>query len=172
LLVSKLESGARILDLGCGNGRAVKYFVDKGFKGTGVDISNKMLKLARENVKGAKFHKKDFTKLDFENNSFDAIISFFAFNHIEKNKFRDIISKCRRILKKEGFLLLGLVEGEFEDYFKGFYGQKMKLYGKQYTERELKEVLEPGFKILKVGVEHFRGKHFEEDDIFVFAKRN
>ncbi len=75
VLSSKLNKGDTILDLGCGNGRAVKYFVDKGFQGIGVDISDKMLELAKEHVPKGKFYKEDFTKLKFKPNSFDAIIS-------------------------------------------------------------------------------------------------
>ncbi|MFX0138983.1 MAG: class I SAM-dependent methyltransferase, partial [Candidatus Hodarchaeota archaeon] len=172
LLISMMNRGSKILDLGCGNGRAVKYFIDREFEGVGIDLSNEMLKLARENVPKGEFYKKDFTQLDFENNSFDAIISFFALNHIEKEKFKQIISKCKKILKKEGFLLLGMVKGTFEGYFKGFYGQKMQLYGASYTKKELFKILESeGYKILKADIEHFKGKYFEEDDIFLLAKK-
>ena len=172
LLVSKLNKGDKILDLGCGNGRAIKYLVDRGFQGIGVDVSEKMLKLAKKNVPKAKFYKKDFTKLDFKDNSFDAVISFFALNHIKKKEFKQVISKCKKMLKKDGFLLLGMVEGKFEGCFKGFYGQKMLLYGKAYTKKEIYDVLKSkAYKILKSSVKHFKGKYFEEDDIYILAKK-
>jgi ubiquinone/menaquinone biosynthesis C-methylase UbiE len=172
LLISMMNKGSKILDLGCGNGRAVKYFIDREFKGIGIDLSDKMLNLAKENVIKGEFYKKDFTQLDFESNSFDAIISFFALNHIEKEKFKQVISDCKKILKKGGFLLLGMVKGTSEGYWVGFYGQKMELYGAGYTKKELFDILNSeGYEILKSGIEHFKGKYFEEDQIFLLGKK-
>ncbi len=172
LLISMMNKGSKILDLGCGNGRAVKYFIDRGYKGVGIDLSDEMLKLARANVKNGEFYKKDFTKLDFGNESFDSIISFFALNHIEKATFKQIMAECKRILKKDGFLLLGMVRGSSEGYWVGFYGQNMQLYGAGYTKKELSDILNSeGYKILKSEIEHFKGKYFEEDQIFLLGKK-
>lgn len=170
LLASKLQKNEVILDLGCGNGRAIKYFTDRKFRGIGVDISKKMLSLARKYVPEGKFYKKEFTEINFKPNSVGAIISFFALNHIPKSEFKKTIRICKKILKQEGFLLLGMVEGKGEGLFEGFYNKKMQLYGAGYTKKEIIKVLkENGFSILKITTDHFKGKHFEEDDIYVFA---
>lgn len=167
---SKLERGDTVLDLGCGNGRAVKYFVDKGFQGIGVDTSDKMLELAKKHVPKGKFYKKDFTKIKFKANSINAVISFFALNHIPKSQFKEVMGLCKIVLKKDGFLLLGMVKGETEGLFEGFYGKKMSLYGAGYTKKELINILKSnGYNILKTGIEHFKGKYFEEDDIYILA---
>ncbi|MBN2052900.1 class I SAM-dependent methyltransferase [Candidatus Woesearchaeota archaeon] len=172
LLASKLSKEAVVLDLGCGNGRALKYFVDKGFQGIGIDISDKMLKLARKYVPKARFYKKEFTQINFNPNSIDAVISFFALNHIPKTEFKKTMNICKKILKKYGILLLGMVKGESEGLFKGFYGKKMELYGAGYSMSEIIKVLKLSkFRILKTGIEHFKGKYFEEDDVYVLAKK-
>lgn len=163
--------GDTVLDLGCGNGRALKYFVDKGFQGIGVDVSDKMLDLAKKHVPKGKYLKKDFTKLDLKSNSIDAVISFFALNHIPKDQFKIVINLCKQFLRNGGYLLLGMVKGNEEGYFKGFYGKKMTLYGAAYLEKEIVDILgSMGFEILNKEVEHFKGKHFEEDDIYILAK--
>lgn len=171
LLSSKLKKGDAILDLGCGNGRAVKYFVDNGFQGIGIDISDKMLDLARKHIPKGKFLKREFSKLDFKPNSIDAVISFFALNHIPKSQFKDVMNSCKNILKKNGFLLLGMVKGNDEGFFKGFYDKDMSLYGAGYTKKEIVDILEStGYEVLKIAVGHFKGKYFEEDDIHVLAR--
>lgn len=171
ILASKLDKGAAVLDLGCGNGRALKYFVDKGFQGIGVDVSEKMLELAKKHVPKGKYYKRDFTKLEFKPNSFNAVISFFALNHIPKEQFKEVMVLCKRFLKKDGLLLLGMVKGESEGLFEGFYDKKMSLYGAGYTKKELIDILKSnGYRILKTGTEHFKGKYFEEDDIYILAK--
>jgi ubiquinone/menaquinone biosynthesis C-methylase UbiE len=171
LLISRLNKGDTVLDLGCGNGRAVKYFVDKGFRGIGVDISNKMLHLARKHVSHGKFYNEEFTHIHFKHNSIDSVISFFALNHIPKTEFKKTMKICRKVLKKDGLLLLGMVKGKGEGLFSGFYGKKLQLYGSGYTKKEIIQILQlNGFNILKTGIEHFKGKYFEEDDIYVLAK--
>lgn len=171
LLSSKLKKGDTVLDLGCGNGRAVKYFVDKGLQGIGVDVSEKMLELAKKHVPKGKFLKKDFTKLEFKPDSINAVISFFALNHIPKSQFKIVMNSCKRFLRRDGFLLLGMVKGNEEGLFEGFYGKKMSLYGAAYTEKEIVDILKLiGYEIIKKEVGHFKGKHFEEDDIYILAK--
>jgi ubiquinone/menaquinone biosynthesis C-methylase UbiE len=171
LLASKLNKGDTILDLGCGNGRAVKYFVDRRFRGVGIDISDKMLALARKYVPKGRFYKKEFTDINFKPESIDAVISFFALNHIPKSEFKKTIRICRKILKKDGILLLGMVKGRSEGLFEGFYGKKLKLYGAGYTKKEIVHILKlDRFIIVKADIGHFKGKHFEEDDIYILAK--
>ena len=170
-LISKLNKGDTILDLGCGNGRAVKYFVNKGFRGIGIDISDKMLSLAKRYVPKGKFYKGEFTNINFKPDSIDAVISFFALNHIPKIEFKKTVRICRKILKKDGLLLLGMVKGKGEGLFRGFYGKKLQLYGAGYTKNEIIKILRfDGFNILKVGIEKFKGKYFEERDIYVLAR--
>ena len=174
LLASKLHIGDKILDLGCGNGRAVKYVIDKGFKGIGIDVSAKMLNLARKYVPKGKFYKKEFTEIGFKPKSIDAVMSFFALNHIPKTEFVKTMKICKKILTNDGLLLLGMVESKDKGgLFSGFYDKDMQLYGKGYTKKEISDILRKiGFKIIKIDVRHFKGKHFEEDDIFILAKLN
>lgn len=56
LLIEKLNPRARILDLGCGAGIPIdKYLIDKGFKVIGIDISEKQIELAKNNVPEGEF---------------------------------------------------------------------------------------------------------------------
>lgn len=168
---SRLERGDKVLDLGCGNGRALKYFIDMGFQGTGVDISDKMLELARKHVPEGKYCRKDITKVRFRPGSFDAVISFFALNHLSKRQFRGVLASCKRFLKRDGLLMLGMVRGKDEGIFHRFYGENLALYGAGYSRKELADILKSsGYRILKTGERHFKGKHFEEDDIYILAQ--
>src|SRR3989338_5440936 len=67
-----LPKNSKVLDLGCGAGIPVsKFLIDNGYKVTGIDFSDEMLKIARKNVPKANFKKKDITKMDLKPNSFD-----------------------------------------------------------------------------------------------------
>ncbi len=40
--------GKKILDAGCGPGRDSKYFTQKGFQSVGIDLSEKLLEIAKK----------------------------------------------------------------------------------------------------------------------------
>jgi len=74
-----LTPGARVLDVGCGAGFPItKYLVDEGFSVVGIDISESMLSLARKHVPNTDFFKMNMSEMDFPDNSFDGIVSFYA----------------------------------------------------------------------------------------------
>ena len=70
-----------ILDLGCGTGSHAFFFADMGYKVTGVDFSEDMLKIAREKAaqqqKYISFLQQDIRHLNL-NQEFDAAVAMFA----------------------------------------------------------------------------------------------
>ena len=58
------RQGARVLDLGCGNGAKIARLAGR-FEVTGVDISERQLQLARAAAAGGVFVQADFAELDF-----------------------------------------------------------------------------------------------------------
>lgn len=63
----------KILEAGCGAGNRAKYFIDRGYDYTGLDISEGMLKIARRKYPDVKFTHGDIRGLKLKE-SFDAII--------------------------------------------------------------------------------------------------
>lgn len=63
---ARLGSGARALDLGCGNGiPATRYLVAAGCRVTGIDFSEVQIARARALVPGAELRCADITEIDF-----------------------------------------------------------------------------------------------------------
>jgi len=60
-LVKIIDSSESILDLGCGPGNVSKYLLNKNnkYKITGIDLSENMVSLAKENVPNAVFIQQD-----------------------------------------------------------------------------------------------------------------
>ncbi len=92
-----------ILDVATGTGRFAAILAKKGNHVTGVDLSNEMLKIAKrtfeiENV-SVKLVVGDATKLPFNDNSFDTVISMRLLIHIDDlDKF---VREFARVSKKE-----------------------------------------------------------------------
>lgn len=81
-VIELIPKGASLLDLGCGNGKPImEYFLQSGFMVTGVDASEKMLTLAKQNFPAEEFLFQDMRKLKLETR-FNAIIAWHSFLHL------------------------------------------------------------------------------------------
>lgn len=102
------QKGDRILDIGCGNGRLSDLFKNEGMEYTGIDFSEKLIKIAKEERgKNGKFIQANALDLPFENNSFDTIFSIAVLHHTpsKENRMR-FIFEANRVLKPGGVCVL------------------------------------------------------------------
>ena len=102
------EEKLKILDVGTGPGLIALFLAELGHDVTGMDISEEMLKKARENAKAfnipAKFMQGDAEDLPFESESFDAIINRALIWTLSNPE--NAIVEWKRILKPNGKLVI------------------------------------------------------------------
>jgi ubiquinone/menaquinone biosynthesis C-methylase UbiE len=144
---SLLPKNAKVLDVGCGAGIPVaKFLVDSGFEVVGVDFSENMLRLARKNMPQTSFIRKDMTKLDFADNSFDGLTAFYSIIHVPREKHSLLFKSFNRILKPNGIMLACMGPDEWEAT-EDYYGTKM--FWSQYSpEKSLRLVKDTGFEVI------------------------
>ncbi len=142
-----LERGSRILDLGCGAGRPIdKFFIYRGHKVTGIDISEKQIKLARRNEPRARYAVKDISNLQKEEYQADAIVSFYTILHIPRETHEELFEKINSFLPEGGLVLVTMGSSEWEG-IGDFYGVEM--YFSHYGPEKNREILErTGFKVI------------------------
>jgi cyclopropane fatty-acyl-phospholipid synthase-like methyltransferase len=104
-LVSRLADGARLLELGCGGGAPETKRLAERFAVTGVDISPKQIERAQAAIPNAEFVCADFTDLDLPAASFDAVASFYVFNHVPRELLAPLLHKIHAWLVPGGWLL-------------------------------------------------------------------
>ena len=129
-LVSRLEEGARVLELGCGGGSPETARLAQRFAVTGVDISPRQIERARAAIPEAEFVCADFTDLELPAASFDAVASFVVFNHVPRELLAPLLVSIHGWLVRGGWLLtafgasdLAAWTGEWlgaETFFSGF----------------------------------------------------
>ena len=104
-LVRRLEPGARLLELGCGGGTVETRRLAERFALTGVDISPRQVERARAAIPDAEFVCADFTELELPAGSFDAVASFYVFNHVPRELLAPLLGNVHGWLAPGGWLL-------------------------------------------------------------------
>ena len=96
--------GSRVLDLGCGNGALTKKLQELGFQAQGMDASEDMLTVARQNHPGIRFDKGDATRFMLPE-PVDAIFSNAVFHWIDREKQDAMAAHIAGALKPGGTLV-------------------------------------------------------------------
>ena len=113
-LAQLISPKSTILDLGCGTGLPVaKFFAEGGYNVTGIDLSDKMIRLAKENVPDAVFYTDNIINTDLSENSFDLIVSFYCLFHLRKEPQKVLFNKIMHWLKTDGYAYFTLATKEY-----------------------------------------------------------
>lgn len=183
--IKRLKKGQKVLDLGCGNGLVAGEIVKRGVKYYGLDVSSGLIKIARQQYKEeVKTKLAEFKvgnackKLPYENNFFDAGVSFAVLHHIPGSDNRlKFLQELRRVLKPGGWASIivwnllndwprkrfgieeqiknsnsNLDENDFLVGWRATPGKNVKRYIHNFSEVELKELAcMAGFRKITVG---------------------
>ncbi len=107
----------RVLDLGCGYGWHSIYAMENGASSVvGVDISHKMLKVAKEKTHFPQIEYRccSIEDVSFPDESFDIMLSSLAFHYIED--YEDLINNLYKMLKPNGTLIFTVEHPVFTSY--------------------------------------------------------
>lgn len=96
--LDNLLPNTKILEIGCGNGKNMKYRDDLDFYG--IDNSEVLVDICQK--KGLKVIHGDALKLPYDDNSFDAIIMIAVIHHINPNEHNIVLNEISRVLKPDG----------------------------------------------------------------------
>jgi ubiquinone/menaquinone biosynthesis C-methylase UbiE len=120
------------LDYGCGNGRLLELFSGKTIDYTGLDISGKMINMAKglHEDPMVKFRKiTSFDSLTFPGNFFNAVYSIAVFHHLPSRALRRKVAKeLYRVTEPGGFIIVTVWNLWQKDYFKNIlinWGNKL-----------------------------------------------
>ena len=118
-----VEKRGAALDVGCGcTGRFIDYLLENGFKPEGVDISSKMLTLAKQRHPNIDFYNADICEW-MPPKQYDLITAWDSIWHIPLEQQVNVLSKLIASLNTRGVLIFSCggtdEEGEHLDDFMG-----------------------------------------------------
>ena len=99
-----VQSDEFVLEISCGTGHALVEFAGKGGKVIAIDISEGMIKVARENIRGNSVGlcQADGLSLPFSDEQFDAAFLSFTLELFDTPDMPRVLTECHRILKVDG----------------------------------------------------------------------
>jgi ubiquinone/menaquinone biosynthesis C-methylase UbiE len=98
--LSALPPGARVADIGCGSGAFTTLLAERGYRATGLDISPKLIALARRKFPDIEFIEGDAEKLPFDDGSFDGVLLSGLIHHFPDQ--RRLAAEVFRVLGPGG----------------------------------------------------------------------
>jgi SAM-dependent methyltransferase len=104
-LAKYIKLPAKILDIGCGNGRFLGYLINQGFDGYGIELPGKAAERARQ-IPGLNLKIGRLTQQDYTENFFDSICMWHVFEHLTEPK--ETLHIIQKILKPGGYLMMSL----------------------------------------------------------------
>lgn len=125
-LAPLLPNGGTVLDIGCGGGVPVAaYLHGHGFRVQGIDLSERMIELARKNVPGGSFTVRNMLDLEAEEFQVDGIVSFYAIFHTPRERHHEVLARFASFLPVGGVLLITMGSSEWEGTESDFFGAPM-----------------------------------------------
>ncbi len=165
--ISLVPKNGVILDLGCGSGRDVQYFMDYNLDVVGVDASEKLIHEAKKRVNG-KLMVMDMMELNFNDGIFDGVWAQDSISYITKKELEKVFEKLNLILKNDGMLFISVRKGEGERLIRHEELGKEQIFTCFFNKDELEEMLKgKRFEILDSCIQ----KGEEHTWINIFAKK-
>ena len=96
---------AKILDIGCGNGRFLGYLIERGFYGYGIELPGKAAERAAQ-IPDLHLKVGTLEEEDFGTDFFDGICMWHVFEHLTDPK--ETLRIIQKILKPGGYLMISL----------------------------------------------------------------
>lgn len=96
--------GGKVLEVGCGEGYGIAILALKAQEYVAIDKFQTNLDDYKKQYKNIRFMQANVPPFPFEDNTFDALVTFQVIEHIEEDE--EFVSEMYRVLKPKGTLVL------------------------------------------------------------------
>ena len=153
-----LNSGARVLEIGCGEGRNLLGLHLGGCSVVGMDYVREPLRSAKIAVPEDIFLVQgDLFSLPFREQSFDAVLDWGVFHHLKKPERARYPKWLYRLVAPDGLLLLGAFSEKFQhhpdDFRRQMFVRHRGHYDVFFDKEQFSRAMEPDWTLLWQGEE-------------------
>ncbi|MCW4029637.1 MAG: class I SAM-dependent methyltransferase [Candidatus Bathyarchaeota archaeon] len=146
-LKTHLPSGGYVLDLACGTGRHMTPLMKAGFGLVGLDVSGKLLRLAKQRDKSVQVVCGDLRYLPFKKDTFGAAVSMdTSIGYLPSVKDDvGVLVEAHRVLKEGGVLAVDVFnKSHLTAKYKGKPAATKRLQYPNFTLEQTRTVSEDG----------------------------
>ncbi len=108
-----LRAGDRVLEVGCATGALTSYLAESGYRVTGLDRSNDMIRRARNDHPHLDLCFGDATSLPYDNDVFDAVVAASVVNVVPDAQ--QVLSEMHRVCAPGGTVSVLVPSTDFTD---------------------------------------------------------
>ncbi len=143
-----LCAGQRVLDVASGEGYGSALLARQATSVAGVDVSDTAIQHARSRygtVSNLEFHQADCTRLPFEDDSFDRVVSFETLEHVQQQEA--MLAEFRRVLRPDG---IALISSPDKAIYTDKHGNDNEFHVSELYRDELEALLSrhfPGYRL-------------------------
>ncbi len=147
--LATIPTSGYILDAGCGSARDAAFFISKGYKALGIDLSEGLLAEANSLHPEVPTQQMSLIKLTLPDEEFDGVWCKAALLHLDRNDIPQVLKSFYRVLKPKGKLFIQTKAGEGEGTQPVPFDRTMTRMFTFFTLSEMAEQMsKAGFKLL------------------------
>ncbi len=144
----QIPQGSTILEVGCGEGYGANLLSPKVKKIIALDVDEETIAhaLKKYGLENCVFKTYDGVKIPYEDNTFDAVISFQVIEHVKNDA--GFVSEIHRVLRKDGLFLVTTPNRTYR--LKPGQKPLNEFHVREYYSYELENLLKSRFPDVKV----------------------
>ena len=145
-VAQEIVAGKDVLDVACGEGYGSSYIAKVARSVVGVDISHEAVRHASTTYKkkNLNFHKCSATDLDFDDATFDVVVSFETIEHLSQQA--QMLAEIRRVLRPDGLLI---ISSPNRPVYSEESGEQNEFHVKELDLTEFDELLKAQFPVVQ-----------------------
>jgi SAM-dependent methyltransferase len=138
---------------------------------TGIDISAEQVRRARERVPGARILHADFTTVEIEPATFDAVVSFYVLNHVPREELGPLLGRIAEWLRPGGYLLASFGASDLPGCYGEWFDGVETFFSGYEPDVTLRLVREAGLAIVRDELETIREPEGDATFLWVLASK-
>jgi len=111
------KKNPKVLEIGCGPGNTIRSVlkIRPDFEVLGIDLSPKMIELAKKNNPASNFKRLDAREINTLDEKFDVVICSFCLPYLNKQEALSLISDIADIMQPGGLLYISTMEDDYNN---------------------------------------------------------
>ena len=140
--------GGPVADIGCGPGWLTVLLRELGLDAFGIDLSPRMIEVARRRYPGVRFDVGSMLALDLPDSSVRGLVAAYSIIHVPWERCPDVLAEFHRVLAPGGQVLLVFQVGDDRLHRDDVYGTPVDLVWYRQQPDELAALVSAaGFEV-------------------------